>query len=63
MFICDLTALELLGLKRALRREAKLTEDSIAILDLGSPDGRGIECIEFLGVRRMLEDSGTAAVW
>jgi CRISPR-associated protein Cas2 len=63
VFICDLTALELLGLKRALTREAKLTEDNIAILDLGRPDGRGIECIELLGVRRKLEDSGTAAVW
>jgi CRISPR-associated protein Cas2 len=63
VFICDLTALELLGLKRALTREAKLTEDSIAILDLGRPDGRGIECIEFLGKRRELEDSGIAAVW
>jgi CRISPR-associated protein Cas2 len=63
VFICDLSALELLGLKRALTRAAKLTEDSIAILDLGRPDGRGIECIEFLGVRRPLEDSSTAAVW
>ncbi len=63
VFICDVTALELLGLKRALTREAKLTEDSIAILDLGRPDGRGMECIEFLGVRRELEDSSSAAVW
>ncbi|MGZ6565572.1 MAG: CRISPR-associated endonuclease Cas2, partial [Solirubrobacteraceae bacterium] len=46
VFICDLTNLELLGLKRSLTREAKLTEDSIAILDLGRPDRRGIECIE-----------------
>jgi CRISPR-associated protein Cas2 len=63
VFVCDLTALELLGLKRALTREAKLAEDSIAILDLGRPEGRGIECIEFLGVRRQLEDSSIAAVW
>jgi CRISPR-associated protein Cas2 len=63
VFICDLTPLELLGLKQALTREAKLTEDSIAILDLGRPDGRGIECIEFIGVRRELEDTSTAAVW
>jgi hypothetical protein len=27
-------------------------EDSIAIFDLGPPAGRGIECVEFPGVRR-----------
>lgn len=63
VFICDLTALELLGLKQALTRAAKLNEDSIAILDLGPPDGRGIECIEFLGARRQLHDTSTAEVW
>ena len=63
VFICDLTTLELLGLKRALTREANLAQDSIAILELGHPDGRGIECIEFLGTRRPLEDSSTAVVW
>ena len=40
-----------------------MREDSIAIFDLGQPDARGIECIEFLGVRRQLEDTGEAAVW
>lgn len=63
VFICDLTAVDLVGLRGALIQEAKLTEDSIAILDLGRPDGRGIDCIEFIGVRRALEDSAAAAIW
>jgi CRISPR-associated protein Cas2 len=63
VFICDLTATELLSLKQALTREAHLSEDSIAIFDLGRPDGRGVESVEFLGVRRPIEDTGAAAVW
>lgn len=63
VFICDLSAIELLGLKRALAGEANLSADSIAIMDLGRPDSRGEDCIEFMGVRRRLEDSGNAAVW
>jgi CRISPR-associated protein Cas2 len=63
VFVCDLTALELLALKAAMSAEANLKVDSIAIFDLGPPRGRGIKCIEFLGHRRQLEDSAQAAVW
>lgn len=63
VFICDLTAAELIALKSALTTEANLSHDSIVVLDLGPPDTRGTECIEFLGVRRNLERPGEAAIW
>jgi len=63
VFVCDLTAIELIGLKSDLEGEAHLGEDSIAIFDLGRPTGRGVECIEFLGVRRRLEEPDEPAIW
>ncbi len=62
VFVCDLTATELIALKRALLAEIKTTEDSIGIFDLGAPATRGIQCIEFLGVRRDLP-SDDPAIW
>ena len=62
VFVCDLTAVELVALKRALLAEIKTTEDSVGIFDLGAPAGRGVQCIEFLGVRRELPDDD-AAIW
>jgi CRISPR-associated protein Cas2 len=62
VFVCDLTAVELLGLKRTLLDELKTTEDSIGIFDLGPPRGRGLTCVEFIGTRRPLPSS-EATVW
>ena len=62
VFVCDLTAVELVALKRALLAEIKTTEDSVSIFDLGAPTTRGVKCIEFLGVRRELPDANPA-VW
>jgi CRISPR-associated protein Cas2 len=62
VFVCDLTATELIALKRALLAEIKTTEDSIGIFDLGAPATRGVQCIEFLGVRRELP-SDDPAIW
>jgi CRISPR-associated protein Cas2 len=62
IFVCDLTATELIALKRALLEEMKTTEDSISIFDLGAPAGRGVKCIQFLGVRRELPSDGPA-IW
>jgi CRISPR-associated protein Cas2 len=62
VFVCDLTAVELVALKRALLAEIKTTEDSVGIFDLGAPASRGVQCIEFLGVRRELPDD-EAAIW
>jgi CRISPR-associated protein Cas2 len=63
VFVCDLTRVELLSLKDGLLGEMSLGEDSVGIFDLGKPDGRGIECVEFLGVRRAIPDQGESAVW
>ena|SRR5579875_199003 len=62
VFVCDLTAVELLLLKGALLAEIKTSEDSVGIFDLGPPSGRGVRCIEFLGVRRDLP-TDDAAIW
>lgn len=62
VFVCDLTRTELIALKRALLAEIKTTEDSIGIFDLGAPAGRGVQCIDFIGVRRELPSDG-AAIW
>ncbi len=62
VFVCDLAKSELLTLKDRLLTEIKATEDSISIFDLGTPLGRGVQCIEFLGTRRRLPDAGPA-VW
>lgn len=63
LFVCDLTAIELLSLKAALRAEAHLGADSIGIFDLGEPTGRGVRCVEFIGVSRDLPEPGEAAIW
>lgn len=62
VFVCDLTATELIALRQALLEEIKTTEDSISIFDLGAPTTRGVQCIEFLGVRQDLP-TDDPAIW
>jgi CRISPR-associated protein Cas2 len=62
VFVCDLTRVELLALKRALLEEMHLDQDSVGIFELGPPKGRGLECVEFIGTHRDLPGDG-AAVW
>lgn len=62
VFVCDLTTVELVALRQKLLEEIKTTEDSISIFDLGAPATRGVQCIEFLGVRRNLP-SDDPAIW
>ena len=62
LFVCDLTRVELTHLKATLMEAMKTTEDSISIFDLGPPSGRGVECVESIGVRRRLPDNGPV-VW
>ena len=47
---------ELFDLKRELLEELSTREDSVAVFDLGAPATRGIECVDFIGVRRSLPD-------
>ena len=62
VFVCDLSRIELVGLKRELLEAMHTGEDSVGIFDLGPPSGRGLTCVEFLGVRQPLP-SDDAAVW
>jgi CRISPR-associated protein Cas2 len=63
VFVCDLTRVELIGLKADLLAEMNTREDSVGIFDLGQPKGRGLRCVEFIGARRQLPDSDEPAVW
>jgi CRISPR-associated protein Cas2 len=62
LFVCDLTKAELLRLKASLIAEMNLAVDSVGIFDLGTPAGRGVTCIEFIGARRDLPETGPA-IW
>lgn len=62
VFVCDLTKIELIGLRLHLLEEMHQGEDSVSIFDLGAPTGRGLACVEFLGVRQPLPASD-AAIW
>lgn len=62
VFVCDLTKSELFWMKEELINEMNLSEDSVAIFDLGPPSGRGVKCIEFIGTRRALPEAG-GAIW
>ncbi|HZT94494.1 MAG TPA: CRISPR-associated endonuclease Cas2 [Gaiellaceae bacterium] len=63
VFVCDLTRVELLGLRADLLLEMNLHEDSVGIFDLGPPSGRGLRCVEFIGARRPLPRGDEAAIW
>ena len=49
VYICDLTKVELISLRRKLREEIELDEDSVSIFDLGPPAGRLATKVEHLG--------------
>lgn len=62
VFVCDLTKVELLDLKSELLEEMNTREDSVAVFDLGAPATRGVQCVEFIGVKRPLPDEAPR-VW
>ncbi len=62
VFVCDLTRLELVDMRTHLLEEMNQREDSVSIFDLGAPTGRGLACVEFIGVRRPLPGDD-AAIW
>jgi len=49
VFRCELTAVELHHVQKALWDELNLAEDRVMVVDLGPVDGRGDSCIEFWG--------------
>lgn len=62
LFVCDLTRVELVRLRARLMAEMVLDKDSVAVVDLGAPASRGVTCVEFLGRRRPLPDTGPT-IW
>lgn len=63
VFVCDLTPVELIALKDALSAEMKLASDSVGLFDLGPPRGRGVECVEYLGVGPRVPRTDQPAIW
>jgi len=58
VFICDLDALELTRLRMTLGDLIHHMADSIAIVDLGLPHDRGVQCFSFMGAAPTLPSSG-----
>jgi len=50
VFVCDLSRSEKIHMKEELGRLISHAEDSIALVDLGDPEARGVECFEFMGI-------------
>lgn len=62
VFLCDLTPVEKIGLKSALRDVVNQKADSVVFIDLGEPDRRSAATIEFLGVSSPLPGKGAVIV-
>lgn len=62
VFLCDLDGMERIQMLIELREAINEREDSIAIVNLGDPKGRGLECFEFLGVTTALPRTGPRVV-
>lgn len=62
LFICDLDAMEEIGMKDAVGRVIHHAKDRIAIVDLGDATQRGASCFEFMGVWPTLPSSGATIV-
>lgn len=62
VFLCDLTPMEKLALKTALREVVNQAHDSIVFIDLGEPDRPGSATIEFMGTAIPLPTDGPAIV-
>lgn len=62
VYVCDLTGVEIVGLRSKLREELNLREDSVSIFDLGPPHGRAATRVEHLGAVPELPD-GDTEIW
>lgn len=56
VFICDLDQPERFSMLGRLADVMDHGQDSVAIVDLGDPRVRGVECIQFLGQRKPLPE-------
>ncbi|MCL4292137.1 MAG: CRISPR-associated endonuclease Cas2 [Acidimicrobiia bacterium] len=62
VFICDLDAMEKIALRKEIGDVMHHGVDSVVIIALGDPSGRGTECFEFMGAGRSLPESGPRIV-
>lgn len=62
VFLCDLDPSERVQMKADLRMVMNDWIDSVAIVELGDPRGRGLECFEFLGPTMRLPRTGPRVV-
>lgn len=62
VFICDLDAIEKVGMREAMGLRMNLREDSLVLVDLGDPAVRGTDCFEFMGVAPGLPRGGPTIV-
>ncbi len=58
VFICDLDPMELTAMRSDLSAIIDHRADSVAAVDLGEPEERGVECFSFLGQVPSLPSSG-----
>lgn len=58
VFVCDLGDMEKFWLKGDLSLVLHMTEDRVAIVDLGDAEQRGMECFEFMGQTPLLPKPG-----
>ncbi len=62
VFICDLSRSEKFLMRATVGEIMNQDVDSLAIVDLGDPEVRGIECFEFMGRVRPLPRGGARVV-
>lgn len=62
VFLCDLTPIEKLNLKSALREVLNQQVDSVVFIDLGEPDRQGSATIEFMGSSLPMPTKGPTIV-
>ncbi|QDU39637.1 CRISPR-associated endoribonuclease Cas2 [Maioricimonas rarisocia] len=62
VFRCELSEIELHGLKETLWPILNLAEDRVMIVDLGPVEGRGDDCIEYWGEPRVAPPDRAATI-
>jgi CRISPR-associated protein Cas2 len=62
VFLCDLSEQEKILMIADVTDIIKADEDQVMIVNLGPPEGRGKECIEFLGAQRPPEEDGAVVL-
>jgi CRISPR-associated protein Cas2 len=62
VFLCDLTSIEKVNLKSALREVLNQHVDSVVFIDLGEPQRPGSAALEFMGTSLPMPTNGPTIV-